>query len=57
MLWVKSVFCYAIAPKMKRKGFATSLLERVCDDALQDGFDFVKAYPIKTSAYQSFDFG
>lgn len=54
---VKSVFCFVIAPEMKRKGIATSLLERVCDDALQDGFDFVEAYPFKTSAYQSSDFG
>lgn len=42
---VKSVFCYVIAPEMKRKGIATLLLERVCKDAVQDGFDFVEAYP------------
>jgi len=54
---VKSVFCFVIAPKMKRKGIATLLLERVCKDALQDGFDFVEAYPYKESSYQSSDFG
>ncbi len=26
----KSVFCFVIAPEMKRKGIATLLLERVC---------------------------
>ncbi len=32
---------------MKRKGIATQLLERVCKDAADDGFDFVEAYPNK----------
>ena len=44
---VKSVFCFVIAPKMKRKGIASKLLERVCQDAVRDGFDFVEAYPSK----------
>ena len=46
-LKVKSVFCFVIAPEMKRKGIATQLLKRVCHDAAQDGFDFVEAYPNK----------
>lgn len=41
---VKSVFCFMIAPEMQRKGIATSLLERVCEDAAAEGFDFVEAY-------------
>lgn len=44
---VKSIFCFAIAPSMKRKGIATQLLERVCKDAADDGFDYVEAYPNK----------
>ena len=44
---VKAVFCFVIAPSMKRKGVATRLLERVCEDATEDGFDFVEAYPNK----------
>lgn len=54
---VKSIFCFVIAPNMKRKGIATQLLERVCKDAIQDGFDFAEAYPYKESSYQSSDFG
>ena len=54
---VKSIFCFVIAPEMKRKGIATQLLERVCEDALQDGYDFVETYPYKESNYQSSDFG
>jgi GNAT superfamily N-acetyltransferase len=44
---VKSIFCFTIAPEMKRKGIATQLLERVCQDAIQDGFDYIEAYPNK----------
>jgi GNAT superfamily N-acetyltransferase len=56
-LKVKSVFCFVIAPEMRRKGIATLLLERVCDDAAKEGFDFVEAYPYKESSYMSSDFG
>ena len=42
---VKSIFCFAVAPDMKRKGIASRLLERVVQDAGEDGFDFVEAYP------------
>jgi len=55
---VKSIFCLVIAPEMKRKGIAMlPLLERICKDAIQDGFDVVEAYPYKVSSYQSSDFG
>lgn len=30
---IKSIFCFTIEPNMKRKGIATKLLERVCEDA------------------------
>lgn len=42
---VKSVFCFAIAPEMRRRGIASQLLARVCQDAAEDGFDYVEAYP------------
>jgi len=41
---VKSIFCFVIAPEMQRKGIATQLVERICKDAAEDGFDFVEAY-------------
>ncbi len=53
---VKSVFCFAIAPKMKRRGIARRLLERVCQDAAGDGFDFVEAYPNKEFVAEAEDF-
>ncbi|HEY8364938.1 MAG TPA: GNAT family N-acetyltransferase [Haloplasmataceae bacterium] len=53
----KSIFCFMIAKEMQRKGIATLLLERVCQDALNEGFDYVEAYPYKANSYHSSDFG
>ena len=53
---VKSVFCFVIAPNMQRKGIATQLLECVCEDAANDGFDYVEAYPRKEFIGVSSDF-
>lgn len=53
---VKSIFCYAIASEMKRKGIAKMFLERVCQDAAKDGFDFVEAYPNKIFINEEDDF-
>lgn len=53
---VKSVFCFAIAPEMRRKGIAKLLLARVCHDAAKDGFDFVEAYPNKTFTNEAEDY-
>lgn len=41
---IKPIFCFVIAPEMQRKGIATQLVERICKDAAEDGFDFVEAY-------------
>jgi len=46
-LKAKSVFCFVIAPEMRRNSIAKLLLGRVCHDAAQDGFDFVESYPEK----------
>ena len=44
---VKSIFCFVVAPEVQRTGVATKLVERVCQDAAAEGFDFVEAYPDK----------
>lgn len=41
---VKSIFCFVIAPQLQRKGIATQLVDRVCQDAATEGYDFVEAY-------------
>jgi len=44
---IKSVYCFMIDLEMRREGISKRLLERVCQDAAQDGFDFVEAQPLK----------
>ena len=41
---------------MQRKGIATQLLERVCNDAISDGFDVVEVYPKKEFVSVARDF-
>ena len=53
---VKSVFCFAISPEMRRMGVAKLLLERVCQDAAEAGFDSVEAYPKKVFVSEAEDF-
>ncbi|MGZ9584021.1 GNAT family N-acetyltransferase [Paenibacillus marinisediminis] len=53
---VKSIYCFTVAPDMKKKGIATQLLERVCKDAADDGFDYIEAYPNKEFVNVFYDF-
>lgn len=42
---IKSVVCFNISPEFRRMGVASQLLERVCSDAKDDGYEYVEAYP------------
>lgn len=53
---VKSVFCFTVAPKMQRMGISTRLLEKVCEDAASESYDFVEAYIKKEYIYTDHDF-
>lgn len=44
---VKSIFCFTIAPDMRRKHVATKLLEEAINDAIKDGYDYIEGYPNK----------
>lgn len=41
---VKPIFCFVVKPEMQRQGIATMLVEHICIDAAEEGFDFVEAY-------------
>ena len=41
---IKSVVCFAIAPENRGKGIATALLKYVCENAKNNGFEYVEAY-------------
>ena len=53
---VKSIFCFAIAPEFRGKGIAKRLLEKVCEDAKNDGFDYIECYPNKSFINTEDDF-
>ncbi len=53
---VKSIFCFLVAPDYRRKGITKLLLDHACQDAAQDGFDFVEAYPKKEFISAAVDF-
>ena len=42
---VKSIVCFCIAKEMRNKGIATRLLEKVCEDAACEGYEYVEVYP------------
>jgi GNAT superfamily N-acetyltransferase len=42
---IKSVVCFCIAPEWRGKGIASRLLETVCADAANDGYEYIEAYP------------
>lgn len=42
---IKAVYCFLIAPEMRKKGVASALLQRVVEDAQKEGYDAVEGYP------------
>lgn len=53
---IKSIVCFEIAPEYRGKGIATALLNRVCEDALKEGYDKAEVYPVVRDAYEKLDF-
>lgn len=53
---IKSVFCFVIAPEMQGKGVATKLLERVLEDAAEEGYSYVEAYAHEDASAPPHDF-
>ncbi len=42
---VKSVVCFTIAPQMRRRGIASAMLQKACEDAASEGYSYIEAYP------------
>lgn len=49
---VKVIFCFLIAPDYRGRGVAQRLLNRVCEDALRDGYSSVEVYPFADEAFE-----
>lgn len=48
---VKAIVCFEIAPGYRGRGIASMLLQRVCDDAKAEGYQYVEAYPVQDGGY------
>lgn len=44
---IKVAYCFDIASEYRGKGIATQMLQRVCEDAAKEGYDYVEGYPWK----------
>ena len=53
---IKSIFCFAVSPKVRGMGVATKLLEQICKDAKLENFESVEAYPNSDFQNQAEDF-
>lgn len=49
---VKAIFCFLIGPEYRGRGVAQSLLNRVCEDAQRDGYDYVEVYPFSDEKFE-----
>ena len=45
-----------ITQDMQRQGIATKLVERVCEDATAEGYDFVEAYVNKNFTETAYEY-
>lgn len=52
----KAVVCFEIAPEYRGKGIATTLLNRVCNDAETEGYSFIEGYPLLHENDNPFDY-
>ena len=53
---VKAIYCFMVAEEYHRQGVARKLLQAVCRDAKEEGFDYIEAYPQKDSSVQWMQF-
>lgn len=49
---VKAVYCFLIAPQYRGKGVAQRLLDRVCEDAVREGYVCVEGYPFADEKFE-----
>ena len=43
--YIKSIVCFEISPAYRSMGIAGKLLAKICEDAAEEGYSFVEAYP------------
>ncbi len=50
---IKAIACFFIAPDFRGKGVATRILETLCTDAANEGYEYVEAYPFIHDDYEA----
>lgn len=53
---VKAIYCFMVAEEYHRQGVARRLLQAVCKDAKENGFDYIEAYPQKDASVEYMQF-
>ena len=48
---IKSIVCFCISPNFRGRGIASRLLDKICLDAADDGYEYVEAYPFIKEEY------
>jgi GNAT superfamily N-acetyltransferase len=51
-----SIVCFEIAPEYRGQGIASAFIERVCNDARQNGYTAVEGYAIVSDKRNDFDY-
>ena len=49
---IKSVYCFEIAPESRGKGIAHQLLDRIVQDAIEEGYSYVEGYPFADRKFE-----
>ena len=51
-LKTKSISCFLVAPQYRGRGVAQNLLDKVCEDALKDGYAYIETYPFADEGFE-----
>lgn len=51
-LKIKSIFCFLIYPQHRGRGVAHKLLDKVCEDALKEGYAYIETYPFGDGGFE-----
>ena len=51
-----SIVCFEISPDYRGKGIATLIVKKICEDAKEEGYTFVEAYPAADGGYEGIAF-
>ena len=51
-LKIKSIFCFLVAPQYRGRGVAQNLLDKVCEEALKEGYKYIETYPFADRGFE-----